>query len=193
MTRRKVAARARRMGIGALPLLAGLLMASGLLRIGDGTGQAIARELSALTQAEQADANGDEIAEILAGLKDRAAQLDLRAERLTERETALAAAETRIAEQLDRLEEAEQALDAKMRLADSAADDDLARLTSVYEAMKPRDAAALFEEMEPQFAAGFLGRMRADAAAAIMAGLAPETAYSVSVMLAGRHVTRDEG
>jgi flagellar motility protein MotE (MotC chaperone) len=53
--------------------------------------------------------------------------------------------------------------------------------------MKPKDAAALFEEMDPGFAAGFLGRMRAVAAASVMAGLSPQTAYSVSVIMAGRN------
>ena len=74
-----------------------------------------------------------------------------------------------------------------MAYADTAAEGDLARLTAVYENMKPKDAAALFEEMDPDFAAGFLGRMRADSAAGIMAGLSPPVAYSVSVLLAGRN------
>ena len=43
------------------------------------------------------------------------------------------------------------------------------------------------EEMEPSFAAGFLARMRSDVAAGIMAGLKPETAYTISVILAGRN------
>ena len=43
--------------------------------------------------------------------------------------------------------------------------------------------------MAPEFAAGFIGRMRADIAAAIMAGLTPETAYSVSAILAGRNTS----
>ena len=74
-----------------------------------------------------------------------------------------------------------------LAVAEKAAEGDLSRLTSVYEAMKPKDAAALFEAMEPEFAAGFLGRMRPDAAAGIMTGLSPETAYMISVVLAGRN------
>ena len=57
----------------------------------------------------------------------------------------------------------------------------------IHENMKPKDAAALFEEMAPEFAAGFLGRMRPDAAGAVMAGLDPKTAYTISVLLAGRN------
>ena len=53
--------------------------------------------------------------------------------------------------------------------------------------MNAKEASVLFEAMAPEFAAGFLGRMRADAAAAVMAGLEPETAYAISVLLAGRN------
>ncbi|KIN65935.1 hypothetical protein Z945_982 [Sulfitobacter noctilucae] len=85
------------------------------------------------------------------------------------------------------LEEAEANLRRTLSLTDGAAEDDLARLTAVYENMKPKDAAALFATMEPDFAAGFLGRMRPDYAAAVMTGLPPDVAYSISVILAGRN------
>ena len=85
------------------------------------------------------------------------------------------------------LEQIESDLRKTLALADGAAENDLARLTSVYENMKPKDAAALFETMEPDFAAGFLGRMRPDAAASVMTGLSPGAAYSISVILAGRN------
>ena len=74
-----------------------------------------------------------------------------------------------------------------MATADKAAENDIGRLTAVYENMKPDQAAALFRLMEPSFAAGFLGRMRPDSAAAILAGLEPDLAYSISVVLAGRN------
>ena len=51
----------------------------------------------------------------------------------------------------------------------------------------PADAAALFQTMAPEFAAGFLGRMRAEAAAAVISGMTPESAYSISVLIAGRN------
>lgn len=95
--------------------------------------------------------------------------------------------ETRIREQLAQLEEAENQLRSTIALADRAAEDDLARLTAVYENMKPKEAAGLFEEMSPDFAAGFLSRMRPDAAALILAGLQASTAYSISVVMAGRN------
>ncbi len=92
-----------------------------------------------------------------------------------------------IKEQLKRLEEAEEKLKATIALANTAAEDDLTRLTTVYENMKPKVAAQLFEEMDPDFAAGFLARMKPDSAASIMTGLSSQKAYSISVVLAGRN------
>ena len=182
----------RKAGIGALPILAGLLMASGLLRLGDGTGQAIAREIGQITAMDHSGAAAvctpdEDVAAVLAALQDREDRLAAREDAIAKREMMLEQADARIREQMELLTSAEAELDEMLKLADTAADDDLARLTAVYENMKPKDAAALFEQMAPQFAAGFLGLMRPDAAASIMTGLKPETAYSVSVMLAGRH------
>ncbi|PZX15086.1 flagellar motility protein MotE (MotC chaperone) [Palleronia aestuarii] len=181
----------RTFGIGALPLLASLSVASGLIRLGDGTGQAIAREIGALTTSAETNAATvaatDEVANVLAALESRQAALDEREAALDERETRIGEAREALRDQLAELEAAETELSALLQQVETAAEDDLTRLTTVYESMKPRDASALFETMAPAFAAGFLGRMRPDAAAGIMAGLSPEVAYSVSVMMAGRH------
>jgi flagellar motility protein MotE (MotC chaperone) len=85
------------------------------------------------------------------------------------------------------LEAMETELKATLALADGAAEADIERLTAVYQAMKPKDAAALFETMSPEFAAGFLGRMTPDSAAAILSGMSAEAAYGVSVIVAGRN------
>lgn len=100
---------------------------------------------------------------------------------------ALDLADHAIEEKIAALETAERALSATLALADGASESDLGRLTSVYENMKPKDAAALFETMDPAFAAGFLARMRPETAAGIMAGLSPQVAYKISVILAGRN------
>jgi flagellar motility protein MotE (MotC chaperone) len=74
-----------------------------------------------------------------------------------------------------------------LALADGAAEADIERLTAVYQAMKPKDAAALFEAMSPEFASGFLGRMAPESAAAILSGMSAEAAYGISVIVAGRN------
>ncbi|WOI56180.1 MotE family protein [Palleronia sp. LCG004] len=193
MARFKIARRIRRAGIGTLPLLAGLLMASGLVRLGDGTGGVLVREfgaiaLSAATSTpETAPSNDDEVSVILTALKDREAQLDAREARLVEREAQLDGVEERIRAQMGELEAAETKLSELLKLANQATETDLSRLTTVYETMKPAEAARVFTEMEPAFAAGFLGRMRPESAAQVMAGLDPQTAYTISVMIAGRN------
>lgn len=179
----------KRVGRGALVILALLFACSGALRMGAGVGVAlaggpdmpvdgaVAPPLSCpeppLALAEALTKRADQIASQEAALADRMAALAL----------AESAVEARIAE----MAKVEAQLAQTLSLADGAAEDDLVRLTAVYEAMKPKDAAALFETMAPEFAAGFLGRMRADAAAAVMTGLSPDAAYGISVLLAGRN------
>ncbi len=181
---------------GVLWLIALLLAISGLIRL-NGSGLALAREISAAvagtdpaSEAEpQACESEADIAAVLERLREREFLLEEREGALADRMQALAVAEREVKENLAALTAAEESLRATMALAEVAAEDDLGRLTAVYENMKAKEAAALFETMDPQFAAGFLGRMRPEAAAAIMAGLKPETAYTISVVLAGRNAS----
>ena len=72
-------------------------------------------------------------------------------------------------------------------MADQAAEKDIARMTTVYEAMKPADAARIFEKMDVNFAAGLLARMRPDVAAKVLTGMQVETAYAVTLTIASRN------
>jgi len=177
---------------GTLLIIATLLAGSGLMRLGEGAGHAFAR---AAEPEEMADSAGPaQVCEaepgamaMLEAIRKREERLAAREATLADRMQALALAEEQIETRLAALVAAEEELAATISVADSAAEEDIVRLTSVYENMKPKDAAALFEEMAPEFAAGFLGRMRPDAAGAVMAGLDPKTAYTISVLLAGRN------
>jgi flagellar motility protein MotE (MotC chaperone) len=177
-------------GRGVLWILALFLAASGALRVGSEAGLAFAN-----AAPEAAEAGG-----VAPGLVCQeppaalAAALSAREEKVTQSETALAEqlaaldlADKAITGRIAELEAIEAKLRGTLALADGAAEDDLLRLTAVYETMKPKDAARLFEAMTPDFAAGFLGRMRPDAAAAVFSGMSPEASYAVSVILAGRH------
>jgi len=185
--------RVRRPGRGTLALIAGLLITSAVVRIGNEAGQAFAREAEvletadAMLAAEQVCEAPQEVDEVLMVLREREARLDKRDLDIRKRMQALAVADTEIERRMTELVAAEEKLRGTLALANSAAEDDLVRLTAVYENMKPKQAAALFETMDPDFAAGFLGRMRAEAAAGVMAGLSPEAAYTISVVLAGRN------
>lgn len=175
-------------------VIAALLVTSGLVRLAGGTGAAIATEIASMTAPSQAAAPpaeagsaAERIDAILAGLRAQEAELARRAETLDERERDLDEARALIDDKLAELREAEASLEDMIALAETASEGDVAQLTSVYENMKPKEAAVIFEEMAPEFAAGFLGRMRPDAAARIFAGLEPPTAYAISVILAGRN------
>ncbi|SEW41349.1 Flagellar motility protein MotE, a chaperone for MotC folding [Cognatiyoonia koreensis] len=182
----------RRKRSGTLHIVAGLLISSALLRFMDGSGQAYAEGEPAtpaavpMTPQGQADSSPD-IDTLLATLLAREARVATQEEQITARLQALSVAEAEMQEQLDALVEAEESLRATIALAEEASQTDLGRLTTVYENMKPKDAAALFEEMAPDFAAGFLGMMRPEPAALIMTQLTPQTAHSISVVLAGRN------
>ena len=172
---------------GTLTLLAFLMLGSAVVRLGTGVGEALTAVPAPPVAMDVAEAPPADIAPLLAALRAREARLAEQETALASRLQALTLAEQELGRQLAALEEVEARLAATLALADQASERDLARLTAVYEAMKPADAAALFEEMDPRFAAGFVARMRPESAAAVLAGLTPGLAYSVSVILAGRH------
>lgn len=192
--------RRRSAGRGTLFIIAGLLVGSALIRIGDDAGQALARapegdEAATLPAPPAAELckTPEDLRIMVDAFGQREEELDRREAALRDRMQALRVADEEVSARLVELEQAEAALRDTIALAETAAEDDLDRLTRVYESMKPKQAAALFEEMDPNFAAGFLGRMRPEAAADIMAGLSPEAAHVFSVVLAGRNaeVPRD--
>ena len=187
-----MAARRRRIS-SVLPVVAGMLIASGLLRVIGGAGDALAEgatEMPGTDQPAEQTAGcipDEETGALIEAFRAREARLAEREAALADRTQALNVAESEIDEKIAALQEAEASLSATLALAETAAEDDLARLTTVYENMKAADAAALFSAMDPAFAAGFLGRMSPATAAAVMSSLTPEEAYSISAILAGRN------
>lgn len=180
----------RKAGHGALFIVAMLFASSGALRLGSGVGAALARtEAPEETPVAESDAAVScempgALAEALTLREDRIAVQEAA---LKDRLAALALADQAITKRMEEMKAVEEELKATLALADGAAEADLDRLTSVYQAMKPKDAAALFETMSPEFAAGFLGRMPPESAAAILSGMSSEAAYGVSVIVAGRN------
>lgn len=187
--------RGRKLGKGTLLTIGLLFFASGVLRLADGTGIALARGVAGAAPDAATDASvlldscdaDPEIRATLKVLKRRAEELDSREAAMDHRMQTLRIAEEEIEINLAALISAEESLEATLALAEGAAETDIGRLTAVYENMKPKDASTLFEEMDPTFSAGFLGRMKPDAAAAVLAGMTPAKAYTVSVILAGRN------
>lgn len=190
--RKAMAAPARRQSV--LWVMALVFFGSGALRITDQVGTANAAQTDAAeAKVERADLvlgmplDNQTLPQILEMFREREDRLIAAEREAEEREAALTEAADALTAQLKELQAAEAKLASTLAMTDEAAAADLARLATVYENMKPADAAALFTEMAPEFAAGFLGLMRPEAAAAIMTLLEPSTAHLISIMLAGRN------
>ena len=175
---------------GTLKIIAALLMASAFVRLGEGVGRAVARADETVSPVAEKGTDcerPEDLQVLLDELQAREARLEKRETAFDDRMAALTLADQQIDRKFEELSEAEDRLRRTLSIAETAAEDDIERLTRVYETMKPRQAAALFERMDARFAAGFLARMRPEAAAEIMAGLTPEAAHMFSVVLAGRN------
>ncbi len=181
----------RRGRSGVLTVISLLMIGSAIIRIGLEAGPALARGNEPAPNPQEKTTNTDpdaaDLQLILTELLRREDELNRREAAIKDREYALKIADQAIETRLTLLEEAEDSLRETVTFAEKAAENDLTQLTDVYQSMKPKDAAALFETMDAVFAAGFLSRMPPDAAANVMAGLSPETAYTISVVMAGRN------
>ena len=177
-----------RSGRGTLLILTMFLAASGALRVGSDVGSALANSVveTPVPAGDPQTCPATPLA-LAEALSAREGQVAARETAIADRMAALALSEAAIMARIDEMTAAETSLKRTLQIADGAAEVDLTRLTAVYEAMKPTDAAKLFAEMAPEFAAGFLGRMTPGAAAAVMSGMDPAKVYSISVLIAGRN------
>ncbi|MBW6505377.1 MAG: hypothetical protein K0B00_01360 [Rhodobacteraceae bacterium] len=183
------ARRARRRGRPrALWVIIVLLASSGVIRVSETAGQAFAVSGAPTAPAPAAICEPPpDSAALLTALRSRETALAKREEALASRAQTITLAQTQLELKLAELIAAEDRLAATLAIADGATESDVTRLVTLYENMKPKEAAALFSEMAPEFAAGFLSRMRPDAAAQVLAGLDPKAAYAISVLIAGRN------
>lgn len=121
---------------------------------------------------------------LLQDLRGRRLELDRRDAALGAREQALNAAEQRLTTRLDEL----TALQARLEQLDTDRHQhDEANwhgLVKLYEAMKPRDAAAILNDMEMSVLLPVLDRMKETKAAAILAAMLPDRARVATTQLA---------
>ena len=169
--------------IGGFGLIVVCFFGSAALRLTDDN-WALAQGIGEAVQGEAAAPGGEAL---LAAIRDREAQLEAEEKRLADRRQSLTGAEAKLAEQLAAFEKAQANLEKTLSMADGAAEKDIARMTAVYEAMKPAEAAKIFEKMDVSFAAGLMSRMRPEVAADVLTGMAPEAAYAVTLTIASRN------
>ena len=170
------------------PVLSGVgiivvcFFASAALRLSD-SGWAMAEGVA----AGGATAPGVPSEAMLAALQEREAELDAEEKRLADRRQTLGVAEKKLQEQLAAFETAQKNLERTLAMADGAAEKDIARMTTVYENMKPAEAAKIVERMDVKFAAGLVARMRPELAAQVLAGMNEDAAYAVTLTIASRN------
>jgi flagellar motility protein MotE (MotC chaperone) len=175
---------------GARPALSGVglivlcFVGSAVLRLTD-DGWALAQGIGEMARPEPGAAADGEA--LLAAIRAREAQLEADEKRLADRRQTLDVAEAKLAEQLAAFEKAQANLEKTLAMADQAAERDIARMTTVYENMKPAEAAKIFERMDVAFAAGLLARMRPDVAAEVLTGMNADSAYAVTLTIASRN------
>jgi flagellar motility protein MotE (MotC chaperone) len=122
--------------------------------------------------------------QLLQDLRGRRAQLDQRERALSERESVLNAAEHRLTSRVADLAALQQRLE--QMEADRRAHEEAnwAGIVKVYEAMKPREAAAIFNDMDMPVLLQVMDRMKDSNAALVLGAMQPDRARSLTAQLA---------
>jgi len=133
---------------------------------------------------------------VLLALRKRRDDLDARARAQDQREAELAAANRRLEERVTELSALQSRLEGLEagRLQHQA--ENWAGLVKTYEAMKPREAAAIFDVLDMQVLLQVLDRMQERKAAPVLAAMQPDRARLATQLLAElrtRAITPPEG
>ncbi len=123
---------------------------------------------------------------ILERLQERREELDKRARELDIRESLIQAAEKRMDGKLAALKETEQRITAATAQKDSAQAAQFKGLVTMYENMKPRDAAKIFDRMDANVLLDIASKIDPRHMADIMAQMTPDTAQRLTVELASQ-------
>jgi len=123
---------------------------------------------------------------ILERLTQRRQELDTRARELDIRESLIKAAEKRIEGQLAELKETESRIKVETDQKDAAMAARFKGLVTMYENMKPRDAAKIFDRLDPGVLLEVASKIEPRHMADIMAQMSPDAAQRLTVELASQ-------
>jgi flagellar motility protein MotE (MotC chaperone) len=123
---------------------------------------------------------------ILERLGERRQELDTRARELDIRESLINAAEKRMEGQLAELKETEQRITSETQVKDDAQAAQFKGLVTMYENMKPRDAAKIFDRLEIGVLIAVASKIDPRHMADILAQMSPDTAERLTVELASK-------
>lgn len=130
---------------------------------------------------------------LLDALGKRREAIEARNVELDLRENLLKAAEKRMEDRLAELARLEEALaDADRRRAEQEGSR-LKELVTLYEGMKPKEAARIFEKLDPQVLLEVSSRMKSRQLAVVMGLMSPDAAQKLTVSLARREVAPPVG
>jgi flagellar motility protein MotE (MotC chaperone) len=122
--------------------------------------------------------------ELLQELQRRRTQLDQRETAVEQREATLVAAEEKLNQRIHELQHLQQQLKATLMDRKQRTDAAWTSLVILYEAMKPRDAAAILNDLDMPVLVELTARMNERKAAAIMAAMQPDRARDLTAKLA---------
>ncbi|MEZ5839593.1 MAG: hypothetical protein R3D02_03910 [Hyphomicrobiales bacterium] len=132
-------------------------------------------DLNAKSAAEQA---------LLSRLGDRRKELEKREAQIKLRESLLQAAEKRLEERLNQLKGMEATVEAAAQKKQEDREAEIGRLISMYESMKPKDAARVFDRLSIDILVDLVRKMNPRKMALILAQMSPEAAEKLTVEMA---------
>jgi len=121
-----------------------------------------------------------------AAIAEQKTDVAARTRHLTEAEAVLSATETRATAQIQRLGEIKREVEALMQQRSNLQQEDLRRMVTIYETMKPRDAARIFNDLETDIIIDVLDRMPERRSAPIIAELEDTKAREVTRLVLQR-------
>jgi flagellar motility protein MotE (MotC chaperone) len=122
--------------------------------------------------------------DLLQNLSARRSELDRREQRLDERESLITAAEARIDSKIAEMKQLQASIAQLVEKKDEKDEDRIKKLITVYEKMKPKDAARIWNDLDMNILLQVAQGMREANAAAVMAQMTPDRARALTTELA---------
>ncbi len=124
--------------------------------------------------------------DMLLSVNEKLAYFEKREEEFLAKQAAFKSMQKRMQQQMEAIKKAKAELDFGVRDRTKLAEQDIVHLTTMYQTMKPKQAAAIFNEMDVNFAAGFLRKMKSNQAGLILSNMEAKKAYQISLIIASK-------
>ncbi len=172
-----------------MPRLLGAFLAASLLPMAAMSLQPAPAEVAVPEIAEGLLAGCGDIPEVASLVERLSVREDRIAKALAEldnRKAEIVAARAALTAELRRLKSNSTGIASSRTSRQRAVDDDITRLVEVYEAMKPKEAAAVLGALPPDFSAELLMRVNPETGARIIAAIEPEKAAVLTTYMGAR-------